>query len=195
MKIIRTTSTVLAAAALVLALTIDSHAAKIEKSRSTVSIARAVVAGPLQGGKDEFSVLVEAFAFDLDGDRGASLAADAFFGSIECTTLETDVDVMFSGLARAKAVGSVSGECVDIDTGDSSAYEAELKVVWRATGPPTKDRFTELLGGEICSRKVSSRPPTASGSFVWSAPGLGLSGSATSIVATELYELRDRCPA
>ena len=140
------------AAALALSLAGAGGATNAEKSKSTVSIVRAVVSGPLAGGDGKFSMLLEGFAFKSSDGRGVAVAADAFFGSVECTTLEFDV-------------------------------------VWRGPGRATKERSQE----QGCARKATSRDSAADGSFTWSAPDLRLSGSATSIVATEIFELRDRC--
>jgi hypothetical protein len=98
-------------------------------------------------------------------------------------------DIKFSGLTRATVAGIVTGECFDFESETVSSYRAEFEVVWRALGRATKERSEE--GG--CVRKTTSRNSAADGSFTWSAPALGLSGSATSVVATEMFELRDRC--
>jgi hypothetical protein len=120
---------------------------------------------------------------------GVAVAADAFFGSVECTTLEFDADVKFSGLTRAIVAGTVTDECFDFESETVSPYRAEFDVVWRGPGRATKERSQE----QGCARKATSRDSAADGSFTWSAPDLRLSGSATSIVATEMFELRDRC--
>jgi hypothetical protein len=70
-----------------------------------------------------------------------------------------------------------------------SSYRAEFEVVWTRLGRVTKERLKE----QGCPRRISSRDSDADGSFTWSAPALGLSGSATSLVGTEMVELRDRC--
>jgi hypothetical protein len=178
-----------AAAVVVLSLAGAAGAANADKSKSTVSIVRAVVSGPLAGGGGEFSMLLEGFAFKSSDGRGVAVAADAFFGSVECATLETDADVKFSGLTRAIVAGTVTGECFDFDSETVSPYRADFEVVWRGLGRTTKERSEE----EACVLKTTSRDSSADGSFTWSAPALGLSGSATSIVATEMFELRDRC--
>jgi hypothetical protein len=177
------------AALLACSLAGGAGAAQAQKSKSTVSIVRAAVSGPLEGGGGEFFVLLEGFAFRNDDGRGVAVAADAFFASVECMTLETEADVRFSGLARATVEGSATGECFDFDTETVSPYRAEFRVVWRGRGRPTKERPED----EACVSKISSRDSTATGSFSWSAPALGLGGSATSVVATELVEIRDRC--
>lgn len=176
-------------AALACALVGEAEAAKPERSKSTVSIVRAVVSGPLEPADGEFSMLLEGFAFRADHERGVAVAADAFFGSVECATLESDVDVKFSGLTRAIVEGTVTGECFDFESETVSSYRAEFEVVWTGLGRMTKERLEE----QPCIRKISSRDSAAAGTFTWSAPALGLGGSATSIVATEMVELRDRC--
>ena len=177
------------AAALALSLAGAGGATNAEKSKSTVSVVRAVVSGPLAGGEGEFSILLEGFAFKSSDGRGVAVAGDAFFGSVERTTLESDADVKFSGLTRAIVPGTVTGECFDFESETVSLYRAEFEVVWRALGRAMKERSEEAG----CLRKTTSRDSAADGSFTWSAPDLRLSGSATSIVATEMFELRDRC--
>jgi hypothetical protein len=85
----------------------------------------------------------------------------------------------------------VTSDCFDLESQIASQYHARFKVLWRGLGRVTKERFQD----EACAYKISSRGAAADGSFDWSAPGLGLSRSATSLVATELVELRDRCEA
>jgi hypothetical protein len=186
MKLLRVVPMVVALAC---SLAGEAEGVNAEKSKSTVSIVRAVVSGPLEGGDGGFSMLLEGFAFKADHERGVAVAADAFFGSIECTTLETDVGVEFSGLTRAIVEGAVTGECFDFASETASPYRAEFEVVWTGLGRVTKERLEE----QDCVRKISSRDSDADGSFTWSAPALGLGGSATSIVATEMVQLRDRC--
>jgi hypothetical protein len=191
LKHLRTSSAGLVAIALALTLVHDSPATNAKTSKSEVKIVRALVSGPIEGADGEFSILLEGFAFAAGGDRGVAVAADAFFGSVECTTLETDVRVRFSGLTRATVEGSVKGDCFDFESQAASPYEARFNVVWRGLGQATKERFED----EVCTQKIASRDSTADGFFSWSAPVLGISGSATSIVATEMVELRDRCAA
>jgi hypothetical protein len=167
----------------------EAETAKAETSKSTVSIVRAAVSGPLEGDAGEFFVLLEGFSFKADDERGTAVVADAFFGSVECTTTDSVAEVRFSGLTRATVEGTVTGECFDLETETASSYRAELIVEWRGLGRVTNERFED----ESCAHKISSRDSTARGSFTWAAPELGLSGSAASIVATELVELRDRC--
>jgi hypothetical protein len=95
-------------AALACSLAGEAEAVNAEKSKSTVSIVRAVVSGSLEGGDGEFSMLLEGFAFKADHEHGVPLAADALFGSTECTTLDRDVNVEFHGLTRATVEGTAT---------------------------------------------------------------------------------------
>jgi hypothetical protein len=161
---------------------------------STTKTARAAVSGPVEGGEGSFFILLEAFEFkEGKGRRIEAVVADAFFGSIECVTLDSDATVRFDGVQRVVVSGSVTGECFDLATEQASPYTAEFAVVWRGVGPKERERFEETFGDQVCVRKVVSRDSVASGTFTWSAPDLGLSGTATSITATELNRFSDRC--
>jgi hypothetical protein len=161
---------------------------------STTKIARAAVSGPIEGGEGFFFMLLEALEFkEGKGRRVEAVVADAFFGSIECVTLDSDATLRFDGVERVVVRGSVTGECFDLASEQPSPYAAEFEVVWRGVGRKERERFEDSFDDQVCVRKVVSRDSVASGTFTWSAPDLGLSGTATSIVPTELTRFSDRC--
>jgi hypothetical protein len=161
---------------------------------TTTKNARAAVSGPIEGGEGSFFVLLEALEFkEGKGRRVEAVVADAFFGSIECVTLDSDATLRFDGLERVVVGGSVTGECFDLASQQASPYAAEFEVVWRGVGRKERERFEDSFDDQVCVRKVVSRDSVASGTFTWSAPDLGLSGTATSIVPTELTRFSDRC--
>ena len=190
----RVGETVLLALIAALLLPSAAGAAASPTRVSTTKTARAAVSGPVEGGEGSFFILLEAFEFkEGKGRRIEAVVADAFFGSIECVTLDSDATVRFDGVRRVVVSGSVTGECFDLVTEQASPYTAEFEVVWRGVGPKERERFEETFGDQVCVRKVVSRDSVASGTFTWSAPDLGLSGTATSITATELNRFSDRC--
>ena len=157
----------------------------------------AAVAGSLQGGAEgaTFAALVDGFAFNDDsGSPAASASTDFFFGSIECLTDSSDVEVRVGRrLGTATLSGTTTGTCFDFATGVESTFAARFSLTWAATGRLEVERTGTRTGGTVCRTMSRTREATAAGTLTWSAPQLRLAGTGAPTAAFPVLDRRDHC--
>jgi hypothetical protein len=165
-----------------------------------VEQAGAAIAGPLEGAPGSFFFALDAFVHIQDGQGEPSASAQGAFATVECLTQDSEVRVVFTGgpaiqLDSASAIGEVTGSCFDFQQQVDSPYRARFAVRWRGTGPIEREAFISRPEGQVCLTVVSARNATASGRFVWSAPGLGIGGTGTPVGLAEMHQTNTLCRA
>src|SRR5829696_5755723 len=180
-----------AAAALTLLGGVPAEAAPATVTDDRFQRVSAAVAGPLEGG-GTFAALVDGFAFTgEDGRPAAAASTDFFFGTVECLTDSSDVQVSIGPRLRtATLAGTTTGTCFDFATSTESTFTARFSLTWTAVGPLETERTVTRTDGRMCRTTILTREATATGTLTWSAPELGIGGTGTPTGASPLL---DRC--
>ena len=186
-----------AAAALAVLPALPAEAAAATVTDDRFQKVSAAVAGPLEGGAEgaTFGALVDGFAFtDENGQPATAASTDFFFGSIECLTDSSDVDLAVDRrLSTATLTGTTTGTCFDFETSSESTFTARFSLTWTATGPLETERTTTRTDGTLCRTTIRTREATATGTLTWSAPEFGIGGTGAPTSASPLLDRRDLC--
>jgi hypothetical protein len=159
---------------------------------TTVAKVGAALSGPVEGmeGQQSFFTLE---AFLVEGTV-VGLAADAEFADIACQGESFDATMTVADdLSTATLVGTVVGSCENRATGQMSLYTASFDVTWIATAPIKTKGFATVTEEQVCATVVRGRDAVATGTLTWSAPDLGIGGTATPFGAAGIDVFEDRC--